>query len=446
MNNKKFLFLGGLSGLLIGTIIPLVFIKLDLNELEMKFSLSNIIWNVSSQRILLVATILFPILFFILGALLFFLRSKNLELAQMHIKSKESFLYVESIFQSITDMIMVVNVNGSIIKLNSSAAENIKQTPSSFHELFILDENISWQQFRERYLSSRLFNLELVLKHENIPVLLSAVLLNENESNTDQIICTLKNIKKIKELQDEIVMQINTNSHNSRMVSLGVMAADIAHEINNPLTIIKLSNEIIIRLLSKELEDDFKEVILDECANIKATVERTGKIVSSMRKLSRDPTLEDFENHSLMEVIEDTLPLINEKNKFMMIQLIFVNDNKLLDLKIPLKRIQISQVLINMIGNSVDAIIDLSERWIKFEAEIFESFLRFSITDSGKGIDLELSKKIFLPFYTSKTSAKGTGLGLSISANIIKIHGGKIEIDHNCPNTKFSILFPLKVV
>jgi hypothetical protein len=105
--------------------------------------------------------------------------------------------------------------------------------------------------------------------------------------------------------------------------------------------------------------------------------------------------------------------------------------------------IQIEQVLVHLINNSIDAISTLDEKWIKLEAVAHGDFVEISVSDSGLGISQEITQKIMLPFFTTKEIGKGIGLGLSISRGIIEKHGGTIYPDQEAKNTRFVIQLPM---
>jgi C4-dicarboxylate-specific signal transduction histidine kinase len=112
------------------------------------------------------------------------------------------------------------------------------------------------------------------------------------------------------------------------------------------------------------------------------------------------------------------------------------------DIKIHCQEVPISQVLINLIGNSCDAIQGQKDKWIKISAEIKDENVFLSVTDSGNGIPALLQEKIFQPFFTTKAIGQGTGLGLSISKGIINSQNGNLTLDTQCKNTKFVIQLP----
>ena len=103
---------------------------------------------------------------------------------------------------------------------------------------------------------------------------------------------------------------------------------------------------------------------------------------------------------------------------------------------------QISQILLNLIGNAKDAIQHLDERWIRIEVKDVGDCIRFALMDSGHGIPKEISAKLTDAFFTTKKMGDGTGLGLSISKTIVDSHYGQLYLDKDCPNTKFVFDIP----
>jgi signal transduction histidine kinase len=123
------------------------------------------------------------------------------------------------------------------------------------------------------------------------------------------------------------------------------------------------------------------------------------------------------------------------------IQIDLTNEN--FQLIINCCRVQLSQVILNLLGNSFDAIENLEERWVEVRCEKNEQNLIIKLIDSGNGIPSAIKEKIFQPFFTTKEIGKGTGLGLSLSHSIIKNHQGIFSLDENMKNTCFVITLPL---
>lgn len=104
---------------------------------------------------------------------------------------------------------------------------------------------------------------------------------------------------------------------------------------------------------------------------------------------------------------------------------------------------QLTQVLLNLIQNSLQAIKSLPERWIEIRCKKIDEALCFEVIDSGKGIDESILDKIMNPFFTTKPPGVGTGLGLSIAKTIVESHGGVLAFDSGNQNTCFRFLIPV---
>jgi len=105
---------------------------------------------------------------------------------------------------------------------------------------------------------------------------------------------------------------------------------------------------------------------------------------------------------------------------------------------------EIIQVLINLINNSIDALSEVSNKWIELEVKVIDKNVIFSVKDGGRGIPQEIAQNLTKLFCTSKEPGKGTGLGLYICKMIIEQHSGEFFFDTNLP-TKFGFTLPLKL-
>lgn len=240
------------------------------------------------------------------------------------------------------------------------------------------------------------------------------------------------------EKEVELQIQKTRTLESARLASLGEMAGGIAHEINNPLTIISMRMQQIGDLVNKEPFDVLatKKVI----ASVATASDRITKIIKGMRAFARDSANDPFEEVEVERIIHYVLDMAKERLNHGGVKLFL--DLTAPQLKIICREVQIAQVLINLINNSYDAVAMLNERWIKISTKETADQVEIAVIDSGKGIPPELVDKIMRPFFTSKAVGKGTGLGLSISAAIIEDHKGKLEIDQTHPNTAFRISLP----
>ena len=233
------------------------------------------------------------------------------------------------------------------------------------------------------------------------------------------------------ELEEQMLKNLNT----ARLAAVGEMAADVAHEINNPLTVIDLH---VVKL--KRTQDSLPPEVINSVEKIQQMVKRIGKIIKGLRSLSRDGHADPLVAFSIASMIEDVKMLVEMKVRSHDIKFeVIVPDPSLHAIG---REVQISQVLVNIIGNAVDAVTGLPDKWIKVEVKDIEDKVYFYITDCGKGIPTDLQEKIMHPFFTTKGVNKGTGLGLSISKNIIEEHEGNLIYNKESPNTQF--IFTLK--
>jgi C4-dicarboxylate-specific signal transduction histidine kinase len=170
------------------------------------------------------------------------------------------------------------------------------------------------------------------------------------------------------------------------------------------------------------------------------TAERITRIIHSLKFVARDGSTDPFVNSSIRSIVDETLALCESKLKSENIDIDATSIPA--DLSCVCRAVQISQVLINLINNAVDAIRDLPEKWIRIEASLQGGWIEIAVTDSGHGIPKELADKIMKPFFTTKGVGKGTGLGLSISLGIAHAHGGVLELDESSPHTRFILRLP----
>ncbi len=225
----------------------------------------------------------------------------------------------------------------------------------------------------------------------------------------------------------------------SKLSLLGEMAGGIAHEINNPLTLILGTAELVEQNLRSgqmdrnSLESNIKKII--------STVLRISKIITGLRAIARDADSDPFEICNASQIIEESLEFCQQKFKFHRIQVHIKNPYK--DVKLLARPAQISQVILNLLNNAYDAIRESSNPWIEVETFKTDSEFQFMVTDSGSGISTDLQERIMQPFFTTKPVGYGTGLGLSVSQGIVKTHGGKLEYDQTCANTRFIVTLPL---
>lgn len=249
------------------------------------------------------------------------------------------------------------------------------------------------------------------------------------------------NISDVKKLQNDQKIFEARLIEKSKLSLLGEMAGGVAHEINNPLAIIKGSAQILKKSItavgSSNIDLDKAERNIQK---ILETSERIARIVKGLRSFSRDAENDVWESFEVVDVVNDAMALCEEKFKAHGIKF-FVEFT--INEKIYGNKVEISQVLVNLMSNSYDAISSMEEKWIKIEVlNTDDQKIAISVTDSGLGIDPNIQSKLMQPFFTTKEIGKGTGLGLSISIGIAKKHGGNLYLDNQSPHTKFVFVLP----
>lgn len=244
-----------------------------------------------------------------------------------------------------------------------------------------------------------------------------------------------------KKRQEELIKDQQARMISSaKLSSLGEMASGIAHEINNPLAIIKgKAYHILKKLEGGEVEVDF---LVKEISKIEQNSLRIVKIIKGLRTFSRHGEGDPFQVITFKSLLDDVLELCYERFKY---QGVLLKTSGELYSEILCQETQMAQVLLNLINNAYDAVCTQTSPWVEVSVEKTQEAVRISITDSGDGISSEIAEKIMQPFFTTKEVGVGTGLGLSISKGIVEMHNGHFYLDQNCPNTRFVIELPLKV-
>ncbi len=253
--------------------------------------------------------------------------------------------------------------------------------------------------------------------------------------------------KNLKEAQTKLM-------HSSKLAAIGQLAAGVAHEVNNPaafimsnLHFLKQQMEVLSDLagqaepqLAKRMQDvltDMEEATED---NLKG-IDRIHRITSSLRTFSRI----DQDERALIQVdelIEEACMMAyNEiKHRAELVRRLNAPPKLLAD------RGKLTQVITNLLINAAHSIGPGSkaDNQIRVESRLNGQEIRIVVEDTGSGIPEELRRKIFDPFFTTKTRGLGTGLGLSLSAEIIRQHGGQIDLHSSVGHgSKFTIRLPI---
>ncbi len=241
-------------------------------------------------------------------------------------------------------------------------------------------------------------------------------------------------------LKTELIEKNIQLENAAKLATLGELSAGIAHEINNPLTIIYGKLKLVLSLLKSGKES--KEQIFNHIETILKTVDRISSVVRNLKLFSKGENAVIKNDIDIISLIESSFQLFEDRFNSHNIKINFNKGNSKLIIKG--NEAQLSQVVLNLISNSIDAVEILNERWISVEViKVDENQMRIEFTDSGHGISIEHSKKIMQPFFTTKETGKGAGLGLSVTYGIIKAHGGEFYLNRNHHNTQFVVNLPI---
>ncbi|MBW2517846.1 MAG: PAS domain-containing sensor histidine kinase, partial [Deltaproteobacteria bacterium] len=234
----------------------------------------------------------------------------------------------------------------------------------------------------------------------------------------------------------------------SKMATLGEMATGVAHELNQPLSVIKTASRFFMKKIRnhEKIEDD---ILLTMSEEIDAYVDRATKIINHMRQFGRksDVTLEKVQVNA---VLEKALQILGQQLKVRGIDVVqdFEKDLPL----VMADSDRLEQVFINLLINARDAI---DERWqgqahppgaktITLKTTSNAEWVTAEVHDTGTGIPESILERIFEPFFTTKKVGQGTGLGLSISYGIIHDCSGSIRaVSRQGEGTGFIIKFPI---
>lgn len=227
----------------------------------------------------------------------------------------------------------------------------------------------------------------------------------------------------------------------AKMSALGQMAGGMAHEINTPLSIITMEVEgLEERLTGLASSSETRRSL----ANIRETAVRIAGIVNSLRLFARDGSFLPPYPTGVDVLISETLAFCNERFRINGVELTVVNPESFANFVIECRRIEISQVLLNLLNNAFDAAeaMPQEKRWVRVEVRDLGREVEFSVSDGGAGVPTYLRDKIMEPFFTTKEIGKGTGLGLSLSKGILLSHKGKLFLDESSKFTRFAFVLP----
>ena len=251
----------------------------------------------------------------------------------------------------------------------------------------------------------------------------------EDPSRPHAVLGFSRDITHLKEVERRLV-------HSSKMASLGQMAGGIAHEINNPLAIIKATAQVLqMRLNDAPLDVEHQRAGL---GRIVETTTRIAQIVRGLQTFSRDGEDDPFDRVDLTSLIEQAVALSTPRCQTAEVRLTV---GFIPRVELDANAVQLGQVLINLLNNAVDAVRNESARWVRVDVDAGE-VVTISISDGGPRIPDAVATKLMQPFFTTKAAGEGTGLGLMLAHKIVARHGGRLYLDRDAAHTRFVVELP----
>jgi histidine kinase len=364
----------------------------------------------------------------------------------------EQDIHTENIFEilldSFPDMIHSVDREGNIVYANQTASNLLGYTNDE-----LLSMNIrqiyapeivpavekGFKDLKKKG-DKRVESLLRAKDDSRIPVEIRSFSIYDDQGRFVRTFSILRDIRPLKELQNSLV-------HAGRLAAIGETASGVAHDINNPLTVILLSTDMASRELdSGNLQDPVSMQRLKSCtAGIRKAASSIEKLSNHLRNFSRGMK-EKHETVDLFDPLTDAMFILSNK--------IMKNTVQVTSSVVKATHYvhgcpnQIEQVFINLISNACDAMENRPERRLNIAVTTTDHngapAWKCDVTDTGGGVPEHLREEIFQSFFTTKEKGKGTGLGLSISTSIIKDHGGEIRLQSKeGEGSTFSVVLPV---
>lgn len=273
-------------------------------------------------------------------------------------------------------------------------------------------------------------NEEIILRRrEGTPFIgsVTAVAVKDDTGEINYYDGVIEDITELRKAEEEARKRREELAHLGRVVTMGELAASLAHELNQPLTAILINAQAAIRFINgnsanlREVRDILEDIVADD--------RRAGDVIHRLRSLFKKGKLE-MASVDLNSLVQDVVSLIKSE---IVMRGAFITLR--LDNHIPRvfgDRVHLQQVMINFILNALEAMTDIEDAHREIVISTSredKQKVRVSIRDFGIGIDEDKFNKILEPFYTTKPS--GMGMGLSINRSIIEAHAGRLWAENN---------------
>ena len=370
---------------------------------------------------------------------------ENAMLQEQYIKSEEKY---RTLFNSDPHPIFILDSKTfKILDMNQRAQDDYGYSRTELRELNFLqlgdeiDEelNSGLQNLTED--QSLLFTKKRHTRKGGKPFFVNVNISLAKYGTGHAIIATSTDMTEVVEKETQLIQA-------GKMTTLGVMAAGMAHEINQPLNVIQVCADFFLKMLkrgAKIEDDDLRSMANDIVAN----VERATGVIKHVRDFARqsEPVRSRV---NLNDPIQDVFKVLGHQLKVHEIEVTLDLESDLPEVMAEHNRLE--QVFINLVSNAIDAMDEKSNqpdntdksKNLSIKSNFENNLVTVYVSDTGTGMSKEVQAKLFEPFFTTKKVGKGTGLGVSISYGILKDYDGGIEIESEVgKGTTFKLTFPV---
>ena len=249
-------------------------------------------------------------------------------------------------------------------------------------------------------------------------------------------------VNRIFRSDQKLIASLHQVEYTNKMASIGRLAAGVAHEINNPLAIINEKAGLMKDLFLFKEEYQQNEMLMKLLDSILKSVARCGRITKRLLGFARHMDV-SIQSINLEEVVREVLGFLNKEAEYRSIQISIDIDDNLPKIDTDAGRLQ--QVILNIINNAFAAMENNGRLQVKAAMADKENIF-LTISDTGCGIPEADIKRVFEPFFSTKTGKGGTGLGLSITNGLVEQLGGTIGVKSEVNRgTTFTITLPLAI-
>ena len=366
------------------------------------------------------------------GALFFIFVIQNYYLVNRTLKQTQD--YTRQVVASMANGLLSVDTHGKVISYNLLALKLLGLNESEVRGMD-LNKIIDFKTsgiFQTLDQCMSVMDREINYRKksgEMVPLALSITPIMGADKSCQGAVIILRDLREIKQLEEKV-------RRSEKMAAIGKLAAGVAHEIRNPLSSIKGFAQYLRQALkNKPREKEYAETMVLE-------VDRINQVVTDLLTFAR-PMEAELAPTDISELVEHTVRLVHDdaQSRNVSVQM------NISDLsKIPLDANQMTQAILNLLLNSLQAIHTGGQIEVGAELNPSDSRLKIWVEDDGTGIAADQKEKIFDPFFT--TREKGTGLGLAIVHKIVENHNGEINLQSppagKTQGCRFTIAIPIK--